>query len=111
MRLARSVEVEDDEDDEDDTNTGDVSGVPAWYLRIYCRNSSWIDNYGIQDVKRPRHFEVAERFKARPNPAESYKLYQNLLQEQDQGIGLAACEPVDQPRGSRYASRFSDFQW
>ncbi|KAH7120618.1 hypothetical protein EDB81DRAFT_814482 [Dactylonectria macrodidyma] len=81
------VSVRDFNDDSDDYNDiGDVSGVPAWYLRQYRDNAGCIDFYGVQDVKRPHHIEVAERFKSRPSPAESYRLYQDLLRGQDQVI-------------------------
>ncbi|KAH7117452.1 hypothetical protein EDB81DRAFT_916269 [Dactylonectria macrodidyma] len=75
-----------EEDSDDDAHHDDVSGVPTWYLRQYRQNAERIDRYGIYDVKRPHHLEVAERYKAWPSPAESYQLYQKMLQGQDQVI-------------------------
>lgn len=62
------------------------SGIPAWYRRIFRYNSFTIDYYGRDDVKRLHHYEVIKRFKVRTNVAESYRLYQMLLREQDQVI-------------------------
>ncbi|KAH8679492.1 hypothetical protein BGZ61DRAFT_457220 [Ilyonectria robusta] len=92
-RLAHPAEVksfwgsdEDHDDDEGNTDIGDISGVPAWYLKEFRDNSSLIAEYGILDVKQPRHIEVAHRFEARLSPVQSYRLYQNLLHEQNQVI-------------------------
>ncbi|KPM40562.1 hypothetical protein AK830_g5997 [Neonectria ditissima] len=63
-----------------------ASEIPAWYQRIYRYNSMTIDQYGRDDVKRLQHYEVIKRFKIRTNVAESYRLYQMLLREQDQVI-------------------------
>ncbi|KAF7557775.1 hypothetical protein G7Z17_g505 [Cylindrodendrum hubeiense] len=60
-----------------------ASGIPAWYRRIYRYNSLTIDQYGCEDVKRLRHYEVIKRFKTRTNVTESCRLYQMLLREQD----------------------------
>ncbi|KAH6867371.1 hypothetical protein B0T10DRAFT_502447 [Thelonectria olida] len=86
-RLASSYETRDDEYyDEDDTDIGDVHRVPSWFKRIYRENHNAIEFYGHEDVKRPHHLEVRERSKALFSPAESYKQYQKLVQEQDQAI-------------------------
>ncbi|RSL84615.1 hypothetical protein CDV31_016682 [Fusarium ambrosium] len=77
-------EYEDEDEDEDDI--GDVQGVPLWFRRIYSDNYDAIKAYGYGDVKRSHHLEVQERFKAPWSPAESYKLYQKLFQEQEHAI-------------------------
>jgi hypothetical protein len=86
-RLAHSYETPDDEYyDEDEDDIGDVHGVPFWFRRIYRENYDAIKSYGREDVKRSHHLEVQERFKALLSPAESYKQYQKLVQEQEQII-------------------------
>jgi hypothetical protein len=88
-RLASSYETPDDEYyDEDDAEIGNVHGVPTWFRRIYCENHGAIKYYGCQDVKRPHHLEVQERSKALFSPAESYKQYQKLVQEQGRVIAV-----------------------
>ncbi|KAL2683338.1 hypothetical protein Neosp_007808 [[Neocosmospora] mangrovei] len=89
-RLAYSHETRDGEyyedEDEDEVSIGDVHGVPFWYRRIYRENYHTVKSYGVGDVKRSHHLEVQERFKAPLSPAESYKLYQKLVQEQEHVI-------------------------
>ncbi|EEU36944.1 uncharacterized protein NECHADRAFT_42016 [Fusarium vanettenii 77-13-4] len=72
--------------DEDEEDIGDVHSVPIWFRRIYSDNYDVVKNYGCEDVKKPHHLEVLERFKEPVSPAESYKLYQKLVQEQEHVI-------------------------
>lgn len=87
-RLASSYETPDDEfyDSDGEIVIGDVKGVPSWFRRIYRENSTAIKEYGCHYVKRPHHLEVQERSKVLLSPAESYKLHQKLVQEQDRVI-------------------------
>ncbi|KAL6355274.1 hypothetical protein LRP88_10860 [Fusarium phalaenopsidis] len=89
-RLAYSHETRDDEyyedEDEDEDDIGDVHGVPVWYRRIYSENYDFVKTYGSGDVKRSHHLEVQERFKAPLSLAESFKLHQKLVQEQEHVI-------------------------
>ncbi|KAH7121606.1 hypothetical protein EDB81DRAFT_913850 [Dactylonectria macrodidyma] len=58
------------------------AGVPLWFGRNYHKICFVLHRYGKLEVERPDHLEVARKLKAKLSPVESYKLYQQLEEQQ-----------------------------
>ncbi|EXK85880.1 hypothetical protein FOQG_10297 [Fusarium oxysporum f. sp. raphani 54005] len=61
-------------DQEDDI--GEVTGVPEWYRHVYRQNRGMIRRY------KPHHSQVKEAFEYLLSPAEAFKHFKKLWQEQ-----------------------------
>ncbi|KAM5519182.1 hypothetical protein FOXYSP1_09967 [Fusarium oxysporum f. sp. phaseoli] len=65
-------------DQEDDI--GEVTGVPEWYRHVYRQNRGMIRRY------KPHHSQVKEAFEHLLSPAEAFKHFKKLWQEQQETI-------------------------
>ncbi|PCD44342.1 hypothetical protein AU210_003420 [Fusarium oxysporum f. sp. radicis-cucumerinum] len=65
-------------DQEDDI--GEVTGVPEWYRHVYRQNRGMIRRY------KPHHSQVKEAFEHLLSPAEAFKHFKRLWQEQQETI-------------------------
>ncbi|RKL49773.1 hypothetical protein BFJ72_g1229 [Fusarium proliferatum] len=64
----------------EERDIGEVTGVPDWYRHVYRENRKMVER------AKPRHRQVKEAFEHLLSPAEAFKHFKRLWQEQQETI-------------------------